>query len=60
MICARCYSSNIGKINFPSGRNTINVNDICGDCGYMIMVDESILRSVKIKKITNNVLRSTR
>jgi len=53
MICSRCYSNNIGKITFPSGRRTslLNVRDICNDCGYMIMTDESILRSVKLKKI---------
>ena len=49
MICARCYSDNIGVINIPDGR-WVTTKDICGDCGYPIMVDESILRSIKIKK----------
>ena len=60
VVCARCYSSNIGKIEFPSGRNMIQHREICGDCGFMIVADDSILRSVKLKKIMNNVLHSTR
>ena len=54
MICARCYSSNIGKIKFPGGGNMLHHSDICGDCGYTVMADDSILRSVKLKKIMKN------
>ena len=60
MICARCYSSNIGKVRFPGYQGMVNHRDICGDCGFSIIVDDSILRSVKLKKIMNNVLCSTR
>ena len=57
MICARCYSNNIGVINIPY-RSWVTTKDICGDCGYGVVTDDSVLRSIKLKKIMKKCIRS--
>ena len=60
MICARCYSDDIGVIDIPDGR-WVTTRDICKKCGFMIVItDPPIIRNIKIEKIKENVLRSTR